>query len=399
MGDGTIGSRRQSVLADPCRKIRVTCATGLVEYLKREVETLGYTVDSSRPTGLEITAGMHDAMRLNLFLRTGFNVLFLIDSFSCDDPETLYRNTHAIAWEEMISPDEYLSVVSSVNTPTISDWRFASLKVKDAIVDRVASATGRRPDSGPKRDHFVVHLYWNGPNCHLFFNTSGRKLADRNYRKLPHKAPMQETLAAGVMLATGYDGSVPLVNPMCGSGTLAIEAALIASRRPPGLLRSNFGFMHHKCFDADAWQSMRVEAKKIRNQGTIAPIIATDSDERAVWAAKKNAETAGVHHMIEFDVCDFGETKLPDEKGIVILNPEYGQRLGEIAELEHTYKRMGDFFKQRCAGWTGYIFTGNMALAKKVHLRASRRMEFFNAKIDCRLLRFDLYEGTRRTNK
>ena len=288
--------------------IRITCAPGLVDYLRREVEELGYTVDFSRPTGLEITAGMHDAMRLNLFLRTAFNVLVLIDTFTCADPDELYKHVRALRWEEMISPDEYLSVVSSVNTPTINDWRYASLKVKDAIVDRVASVSGARPNSGPERDNFVVRLYSHGNDARLFFNQAGRHLEDRNYRKIPYKAPMQETLAASVILATGHDGSVPLVNPMCGSGTLAIEAALIASGRPPGLLRSNFGFMHRKGFDSDAWQSMRRSAKKIRNKGTIAPIVATDIDAGAIRAAEKNADTAGVHHMIRSDVCYFHDT-------------------------------------------------------------------------------------------
>ena len=385
------------MLTDPTT-IRITCAPGLVGYLEREVEGLGYTVDSVRPTGLEMTAGLHDAMRLNLFLRTGFNVLYLLDTFTCTTPDELYERTTEIAWEDLISPDEYLSVVNRVNTPTITDWRFVSLKVKDAIVDRVMSAVGRRPNSGSERENFVVHVYWHGDRCQLFMNTSGRKLADRNYRKIPHKAPMQETLAAAVVQATGHDGSVPLVNPMCGSGTLAIEAALIASGRAPGLLRSNFGFMHHLGFDADAWRTMRIEAKKIRNKGPIAPIIATDIDEKAIWAARKNAETAGVHHMIQFDVCDFEATTIPAEAGIVILNPEYGERLGETSELERTYKRIGDFFKQRCAGWTGYVFTGNLALAKKIGLRVSRRLEFMNAKIDCRLLKYELYSGTRRTD-
>ncbi len=382
--------------SDEPQSIRITCAPGLVDYLRREVEALGYTVDSSRPTGLEMTANMHDAMRLNLFLRTAFNVLVLIDTFTCDNPDELYEHTRALKWEEMISTDEYLSIVSSVNTPTINDWRFASLKVKDAIVDRVAEVHGARPDSGPKRENFVVHLYWNGSDAQLYLNTSGRKLADRNYRKIPHKAPMQETLAAAVIMATGYDGSVPLINPMCGSGTLAIEAALIASGRPPGLLRANFGFMHHKGYDEDAWLTMRRSAKKIRNKSFIAPIIASDSDDRAIRAAQKNAETAGVHHMIQFEQCDFADTPMPDEKGIVIINPEYGERLGVSTELEKTYKLMGDFFKKRCCGWTGYIFTGNLDLAKVIGLRASRRMEFFNAKIDCRLLKYEMYEGTRR---
>jgi len=387
------------IALDAPQSIRITCAPGLVEYLRREVESLGYSVNDERQSGLEITGSMRDAMRLNLFLRCAMNVLYLIDAFECYDAEDLYRRVYALAWEDMIAPDEYLSVVSRVSTAAINDWRFTSLKVKDAIVDRVASVADRRPDSGPQRDNFVVHVYWTNDRCQIFFNTSGRKLADRNYRKIPHKAPMQETLAASVIMATGYDGSQPLVNPMCGSGTLAIEAALLASGRPPGLLRSNFGFMHHKCYDADAWQAMRRDAKKIRNRQPIAPIVATDIDERAIWAAQKNAETAGVHHMIEFDVCDFAETQMSDEPGIVIMNPEYGERLGEVSQLESVYKRIGDFFKQKCGGWTGYVFTGNQALAKKVHLRASRRMEFMNAKIDCRLLKYELYEGTRRRPK
>jgi len=206
---------------DETKTIRITCAPRLVGYLAQEVEALGYSITSSHLTGLELSATLRDAMRLNLFVRTGLNVLCLIDDFACEDSDALYRATNALAWEEMIDPDEYVSVVSSVNTPTINDWRFASLKAKDAIVDRVASAVGRRPDSGPRRDRVVVHLYWHGDRCRLYLNTSGQKLADRNYRKIPHKAPMQESLAAAVVLATGYDGSMPLVNPMCGSGTLA----------------------------------------------------------------------------------------------------------------------------------------------------------------------------------
>jgi 23S rRNA (guanine2445-N2)-methyltransferase len=381
------------------RTVRITCAPGLVGYLQQEVEDLGFVVTSSRPTGVEIQAGIAEAMRLNLYVRTGLNVLVLLDSFTCNSPDELFSKTNAMPWETLISPDGYLSVVSNVDTPTIRDWRYASLKVKDAIVDRVAAEVGRRPDSGPERDRFVVHLYWIGDQCSLYLNTSGRKLSDRNYRKIPHSAPMQEALAAGVILATGYDGSVPLVNPMCGSGTLAIEAALIATGRPPGLLRSNFGFMHYKGFDADAWKTMRIEAKKVRSKGEPARIVATDIDPKAIWSAKKNAETAGVHRLIDFEVCDFADTPIPPDKGIVVFNPEYGERMGGVSKLEPVYKLIGDFFKKSCAGWTGYVFTGNMSLAKKIGLRASRRMEFHNGPIDCRLLKYEMYEGTRRPDR
>jgi putative N6-adenine-specific DNA methylase len=378
--------------------IRIACAPGLAEYLRGEIVGLGHVVERAEPTAVEVAGTLADAQELNLRLRTALHVHYLLAEFTCADANELHKALQTLAWEELIDPDGYFSVTSTVRTPTITDWKYANLRVKDAIVDRIAARAGRRPDSGPDRERMVIHLDWQDRHARVFMNTSGRKLSDRNYRKLPHAAPMQETLAAAVILATGYDGSQPLVNPMCGSGTLAIEAALIAGGRLPGLLRSNFGFMHWRGFDPAAWQAQRRVAKKIRRTGPIAPIIASDHDERALHAARKNAETAGVHHLIRFEHCDFAASSLPDQPGIVILNPEYGQRLGELCALEKTYGAIGDFFKQRCCGWTGYVFTGNRELAKKIGLRASRRMEFRNAKIDCRLLKYEMYAGTRRTN-
>ena len=382
--------------------IIVTCSPGLVEYVRGEVEDLGYRVGACHSTGLELEGDQLDAMRLNLYLRTANNVLFLLKQFECVSPDELYRNVSAVAWEEMISPDEYLSVVGKIDTAVVDNSMFANLKVKDAIVDRIVKNCGRRPDSGKERDGLVVQLYWKDKRCWLYLNTSGVKLSDRTYRKIPHSAPLRESLAAAIIIATGYDGSAPLVCPMCGSGTLAIEAALIASRRAPGLLRSNFGFMHTKYFNASKWRQMRSDALKAsKGRGGKAAfkpgrIIATDIDAKAVEAARKNAATAGAGHLIEFDVCDFAETKIPEGPGIIVMNPEYGLRMGEIPKLEKTYERMGDFFKQKCAGYTGYIFTGNPALGKKVGLRTSRRFEFYNAGIECRLLKYDLYSGSKK---
>ena len=374
----------------------VTCARGLEPFLRQEVEALGHKIRIAHETGVEIRATIRDTMRLNLWLRTPFSVMVLIEEFECHSPDALHAHAMNIAWEEIISPDEYVSVIARVDTPTVNNTNFAGLRVKDAIVDRIAQKVGRRPDAGPNRDHVVVNLFWKKERCWLYLNTSGRKLADRGYRRMPHKAPMQETLAAGVTLATGYCGDAPMINPMCGSGTLAIEAALIALGRAPGLLRANFGFMHDLRFDPTAWETIRIEARKKRTKNTIAPIIATDIDPQAIRAAKKNAETAGVHRLIDFRVCDFADTEVPPDGGTIIFNPEYGERVGDVTELEETYARIGDFLKQRCAGYVGYIFTGNLDLAKKIGLRASRRIPFFNAKIECRLLKFELYTGTRK---
>jgi putative N6-adenine-specific DNA methylase len=376
--------------------IRVTCAPGITPYLAQELKALGYETEAVEKTFVEFSGTLRDAMRLNLHLRTGFHVLYSLGEFRCTGPQDLYDGVAAITWEEIIPPEEYVCVTSSVSHPSISDWTYANLKVKDAIVDRMQAKVGKRPDSGPERDRVVVAVYWHGEECRLFLNTTGNKLADRGYRKRPHKAPMQETLAAAVLMAAGYDGTVPLVNPMCGSGTIAIEAALMATGRAPGLLRSNFGLLHVMGFDDGVWQAVRREAAKARRKESPPPIIATDIDPKAVEAAKSNAKTAGVDSLIEFGVCDFMETTMPAPPGIVLLNPEYGERLGEVAQLEGTYKRIGDFLKQRCRGYTGYVFTGNRELAKKIHLTASRRMEFWNAKIECRLLKYEMYEGSRR---
>lgn len=375
-------------------KILITCARGIAPFLGWEVEQLGYEVRSSHDTGLEITASLDDAVKLNLCLRSAFHVLFLLKEFSCRSPAELYKEIVSFPWEEVMTPSEYLSVVSRVDTPSVNNSVFASQKVKDAIVDRIVDKCGSRPYSGPKRDNVVINFYWKNDCCWLYLNTSGRKLSDRTYRRISHKAPLQETLAAGLLLAAGYNGSCPLVNPMCGSGTLAIEAALIALQRAPGLLRSNFGLMHVKRFDKKKWNALRKEIHAQAKKRLPFRIIASDIDKNAVEIARKNARTAGVEQFIEFYTCDFNDTPFPREKGIVILNPEYGLRLGKKQELGKTYKRIGDFFKQKCAGFTAYIFTGNKALAKQVGLRTSRRFTFYNARIECRLLEYRIYEGS-----
>ena len=248
----------------------------------------------------------------------------------------------------------------------------------------------------------MVQAYWKGEKCWIYLNTSGQKISDRSYRKIPCKAPLRESLAAAIILTTGYDGSQPLICPMCGSGTLPIEAALIASRRTPGLMRSNYGFVHTLLYDENAWRQLRADAlKQSKKRGKAgfkpARIIATDIDPECVRSAQRNAKTAGVDHLIDFDVCDFAATPVePDAGGIIVMNPEYGMRLGEIRKLEQLYARIGDFFKQKCTGCTGYIFTGNPRLSKKIGLRTSRKIPFFNASIECRLLKYEMYRGSRK---
>jgi 23S rRNA G2445 N2-methylase RlmL len=378
-------------------RIIITCSNRLAPYLQMEVEELGYRPARTFKTGVELKGTLADCIRLNLNLRCASQVLFSLKEFSAENADDLYKALMDHPWEEVIEADGYFSISSNVSNETINNSLYANVKVKDAIVDRFRNKTGNRPDSGPEMDKAVIHLYWKDSTAEIFIDTSGETLSKHGYRKIPGKAPMLESLAAATLLATKWDRRSAFINPMCGSGTIAIEAALLATKRKPGLLRFNYAFMHVVGYDEQLYNA---EFKKLELQVTEVPglkIIATDISEDAVNISKINAGIAGVEEYIEFVVCDFEETKVTEEvRGVVYLNPEYGDRLGVEAELESTYKRIGDFLKKKCKGYFGYIFTGNLELAKKIGLKPNRRIEFFTSKIDCRLFEYELYSGTRR---
>ncbi len=381
-------------------KIIITCHKWLAPSLAKEVEALGYQRFRVFQTGVELEGTMADCIKLNLNLRCASQVMYSLKAFICNDPNELYRNLVTIHWETMLVPDGYFSVTSNVFHPTIQTNLFANLRVKDAIVDRMRETTQQRPSTGSELSGAVVYLFWKKDEAEVFLDTSGETLAKHGYRKLPGKAPMLEALAAATILSTKWNKATPFINPMCGSGTLAIEAALIASNRVPGLLRNNYAFMHIKGYDDTVYQKERAAIEVKVKKDLKIKIIASDLSDKAIEIAKINAAAAGVEQLIDFQVCDFESTQLPETEGSVIMfNPEYGERLGDEIELNATYARMGDFLKNKCKGYTGYIFTGNLDLAKKIRLKPSRRIEFYNATIDCRLLEYELYAGTKRTDK
>lgn len=378
-------------------KVIITCNKRLSPYLQEEVTALGYTIERSFATGVELNITLTECIKLNLNLRCASQILYAIKSFKAITPDDLYNEIAAIEWEELIDFSGYFSVTSNVDNPNITTPLFANLKVKDAIVDRMKEKKGIRPNSGSDANKTVVHLYWKDADADVFMDTSGETLAKHGYRKIPGKAPMLEALAAGVILASNWDKQSPFINPMCGSGTLAIEAALIATNRAPGLYRMNYGFMHILGYNEEDFFAERRILKDQVIKNVDLKIVASDLSEDAVEVTRRNAKTAGVDTLIEFEVCDFELTPVPEDgKGVVVFNPEYGERLGVHSKLELTYKRMGDFMKTKCKGYSGYIFTGNPDLAKKIGLKATKKIEFYNGKLDCRLLEYELYDGSRR---
>ena len=417
-------------------RILVTCPKGVAPYLKAEIEALGFPVLHEIDTAISTEGTLADTLRLNLYLRTAQRVLYQLQMFKVISPGALYESINALPWETLLydsGPSAYVCVTSVVDNPLVTDSRFANLKAKDAIVDRIRDKSGIRPDSGPEKDRAVIHVYWRNDQAMVYIDTSGDRLSMRGYRKIPLTAPMQETLAAALILATGWKGRTPFINPMCGSGTLAIEAALIALARAPGLGRSNYGFMHIKDFPRELWQEMRKNARNESQKTLSTTIIASDIDPQAVEAARHNAQTAGVDRLIEFKVCPFEKTPTPGGGGVIVMNPPYGERLeplkiktlkperrqelapgqkviirraadrvhsggtgGALQRLEALYEKCGDFFKGISRGYHGYIFTGNFELIKKVGLRTKRRLTFYNGEIECRLLEYELYEGSKK---
>lgn len=380
--------------------ITVTCNKRLAPYLEQEIKELGFEPVETFLTGVRLSGTINDCIRLNLNLRCASQVLYSLKQFDALNADDIYRNGVSYPWEKILPDNGYFSVTSNVLNPTINNNMFANLRVKDAIVDRLREKTGTRPSTGAELSGAVIHLFWKNESAELFIDTSGDSLARHGYRKIPGRAPMLEALAAATILATRWDRMSPFVNPMCGSGTVAIEAALIATNTRPGLFRLNYAFMHLKGYNEEVYLNEMGQLDKQIKDVPGLRIIATDYSDVAIANARKNAVAAGVVDLIEFSVCDFQATEVPEGgRGVMFMNPEYGERLGNEPELEKTYAQIGDFMKKKCGGYWGYIFTGNLDLAKKIGLKAKRRIEFYTSIIDCRLLEYELYEGSRRMTR
>ena len=393
--------------------IIISCAKQLSRWTEVEVRELGYRPIEITENTVVVCGAMRDVMRLNLMLRTAHRVLVPLLRTTCRNIRDLYKAVSSIDWENHLEPDGYFSVSSIVHNLTIRDTRIPSLYTKDAIADRMREKCQRRPDSGGENRGAAIFVYWEKDEAIIYLDTSGEPLSKRGYRRIPGSAPMQETLAAACIMATGWNRRSPFLSPMCGSGTPAIEAALMAMNRAPGALKGHFAFQSIKGYTRiipgesaptvaprqragatpeQIWKELVLEAKANERTENLPRIIATDISPEAVENAHSNAIAAGVAPYIEFKACDFAETPIPETSslGIVFFNPEYGIRLGDPKELAPVYERIGTFLNEKCRGWTGALITGNPDLARLVNLYYKTRVPFYNGPIDCRLF---LYEG------
>jgi putative N6-adenine-specific DNA methylase len=368
-----------------------TVARGLEAIAAQELDCLGATDVQPQFTGVEFRGDRALLYRVNLWARTIFRVLMPIAEIPAANAKQLYQAVRELAWEEYLSPDDTLAVNCTGSNRQLNHTHFTALQIKNAIVDRQRDRHGRRSSVDPSDPDLLInaHIYQN--TCTLSLDSSGTSLHRRGYRPAMGLAPLKETLAAALLEMAEWQPNVPLLDPLCGSGTIVIEAGLQALQIAPGLFRDRFAFESWPDFDANLWRELLKEAQSRQLKEFPAPIWGRDRDPDILAQALDNARNCGLNRHLQFSVGELAEVEAPGDRGIILCNPPYGKRVGEVEELGGLYKLLGDIFKQRFTGWTAYILTGNKELAKKVGLRASRRFPVYNGALACTLLKYELY--------
>jgi putative N6-adenine-specific DNA methylase len=368
-----------------------TTAKGVEKLLAGELAALGIEGAALDRGGVRFSGTMEACYRANLWLRTASRVLMTLAEFPCDTPRGLYDGVRSIPWVDFLTPDMTIAVDCNLRDSAMTHSGFVALKTKDAIVDTIRDRFGRRPDVDTRDPDLRVNVHLVKNLCTVSLDTSGTPLDRRGYRLERNEAPLRETLAAALVMLSGWDGRSPLADPMCGSGTIPIEAALKAAGLVPGLLRPGFGFQRWPSFDSPLWQRLVTEARGSALDSLPAQVLGCDRSARALTVARQNSGRAGVEAMITLAQRELSDFAPPAGPGTLLFNPPYGKRLGEEEELKPLYRLIGDVMKKRCTGYTAYLLTGSSDLAKCVGLRASRRIVLFNGPIECRLLRYELY--------
>lgn len=332
--------------------------------------------------------------KANLHLRTGLRVLLPLETFRARTPNTLYRKVKEIDWSRYMTVYQSLAIDSVVSSPYFKHSKFTALKVKDAIVDQFREKTDKRPNINTVAPDLRLNLHIDKDQCTLSLDSSGDSLNRRGYRKEGYLAPLNEVLAAGMILMTGYDGSQPFIDPMCGSGTLLNEAAMIATRTPPQINRTYFCFQRWSNFDKDLWATILTEAREAIRLNP-QPILGFDKAFQAVRIAQRNLERAGFQNHVKVARAKF-EKNIPTAQGaIVVINPPYGERLATNSKIEVLYQQIGDQLKQHYTGHTVWLMSANRDAIKKIGLRASEKIMLYNGKLECRYMKFEMYEGSK----
>lgn len=372
----------------------VTCPRGLEAPLSQELEQLKCQDIRAVDGGVACKGGMEQVYRINLHSRTASRVLLRLTKSGYRSEQDIYKAAKNIRWTDWFDLEQTFKVKVEGKRAQVKSLDFVGLKIKDAVCDVFRDACDARPSVGKIRPDIRIHAFIDERDIQIFIDTSGEALFKRGYRQDTGEAPMRENLAAGLLLLAGYDGTQPFQDPFCGSGTIVIEAAWIATRRAPGLMR-RFGFEKLKNFDAALWKKLQHEAET-QIRPAPAPISGSDNDRYMIRAAVANAQAAEVDTVIRFEVKDAQDTRPNGEGGILISNPPYGVRLAEVQALQALYPQLGAWLKQHYAGWLAGMFTSDRDMPKFMRLSPKRKIPLYNGNLDCRLFLMDMIKGSNR---
>ena len=367
-----------------------SCPRGLEKLLLEELVRLKAESPSIVPGGVAFSGSWRVCYAANYWSRIASRVLWRVGEFTYRNEKDLYEAAKAPAWQQFFAVERTLRVnVTAVKSP-LKSLEFATLKIKDAVCDRFRDAVGRRPDVNRTAPDVRIHAFLEGEKGTLYLDTSGEPLFKRGWRKAAGEAPLRENLAAGIVMLSGWKLDEPLLDPMCGGGTLLVEAAAMARGRAPGAKRA-FGFEKLKAFQPKAFAEIRGEAEASTPQ-----LFGSDNDPKALGMARRNLGEAGVERWVKLERADVLERAAPAPSGVLIANPPYGERLGTEADLARFYPALGDALKKRFAGWRCYLFTADLRLPKLIRLSPSARIPLWNGALECRLYEFKIVSGSNR---
>jgi putative N6-adenine-specific DNA methylase len=371
--------------------------TGLEEILANELDELGATEIEISNRAVSFKGDKAIMYKANYWSRTALHILKPITSFYIRREEDLYKKIYEIKWEDYLNVSGTIAVDAVVNASVMNHSHYVSLKTKDAIVDRFRDLTSRRPgvDTENPDVRINIHLFKN--LCNVSIDSSGYSLHKRGYRIKTGAAPISEVLAAGMILLSGWDKKSNFIDPMCGSGTIVCEAALIANNIPPGYYRKTFGFQKWKDFDSELWENIKTEALSMQYDFEN-EIIGSDISRESIEIAMENAKSAKLHKDITFNISSFKDQIPPQGGGVMLTNPPYGERIvpEDIVKL---YQEIGDGLKKNYKGYNAWIISSDMNALKFIGLRPTRKIALFNGPLECRFVKFEIYEGSKRTHK
>ncbi|AFZ44203.1 rRNA (guanine-N(2)-)-methyltransferase [Halothece sp. PCC 7418] len=368
-----------------------TVARGLEELAAQELTELGAKKVTPTFTGVEFQGDQKLLYQVNLWSRIIFRVLVPIMKFPCQNSEELYEGVQEINWDHYLSPEETLAVHCTGKNEQLNHSHFSALQVKNAIADQQRDHFGQRSNVDVESPDLIINLHIETTHAILSLDSTGDSLHRRGYRPAMGTAPLKETFASALLAMTDWETDLPLLDPMCGSGTFPIEAGLKALKIAPGSFRKTFAFEKWSDFNRELWEQVKTEARQQELSTLPAGIYGRDRAWEMLEQAQVNVENAGLDNHINFTRMELSQLEPPSDQGIIICNPPYGKRLGEVKELGHLYKELGDIFKQRFKGWIAYVLSGNKELTKKIGLRTSKRIPVYNGSLPCTLLRYELF--------